>query len=91
MMGPEEEQVSMLKGRFSPKHRQGRRLLLLAMVVFFVVLFVIGIVIGYFVGKNASKCEDNQNPKPTSRLDLERIHQDAVELVSTEHLKDFLK
>lgn len=88
-MGPEEEQVSMLKGRFSPKHRQGRRLLLLAMVVFFVVLFVIGIVIGYFVGKNASKCEDNQNPKPTSRLDL--IHQDAVELVSTEHLKDFLK
>lgn len=91
-MAPEEEQVSMLKGRFSPKYRQGRRLLLLVMVVFFVVLFLIGIVIGYFVGKNASKCEDNQNPKPTSRLlDLERIHQDAVELVSTEHLKDFLK
>ena len=95
MMAPEEEQVSMLKSRFSPKHRQGRRLLLLVTVVFFVVLFVIGIVIGYFTGKNASKCEDNQNPKPASptksRLDLEQIHQDAVELVSTEHLRDFLK
>ena len=88
------EEESMLTSRFSPRHRQGRLLCLLVIVVCFVALFVIGIVIGYFVGKNARKCE-HEHPKLTPpvkrRLDLAQLHKDAVEMVSTEHLRDFLR
>ena len=97
MMTPEDEKESMLSSRFSPKHRQGRRLLLVVVIVCFVILFVIGIVIGYFVGKNAGKCEGNcsatTTPTSTARshLDLAQIHKDAVELVSINQLRDFLK
>ena len=108
MMTPEAEQESMLVKRFSPKHRQGRRLLLIVAVVCFVLLFVVGIVIGYFVGKSAGKCEVNREKStsspekstsspekstssPESKLDLAQAHKDAVELVSTNQLRDFLK
>ena len=100
-MTPEAEQESMLVKRFSPKHRQGRRLLLIVAVVCFVLLFVVGIVIGYFVGKSAGKCEVNREKStsspekstssPESKLDLAQVHKDAVELVSTNQLRDFLK
>lgn len=94
MMTPEAEQESMLVKRFSPKHRQGRRLLLIVAVVCFLLLFVVGIVIGYFVGKSAGKCEVNREKStssPESKLDLPQVHKDAVELVSSNQLRDFLK
>ena len=92
-MTSEAEKESMLASRFSPKHRQGRRLLLVVGVVCFVLLFVIGIVIGYFVGKNAGKCEANRSNSVESHdhLDLAQVYKDAVELVSTNQLRDFLK
>lgn len=93
MMTEEPEKESMLMERFSPKHRQGRRLWLVVAIVCLILFLVIGIVTGYFIGKKAaSKCEARLKPTPqSSQRDLENIHKDAVEMVSTEQLREFLK
>lgn len=94
-MAEEPEKQSMLTERFSPKHRQGRRRLLVAAILCLVLFLVLGIVIGYFVGRKAASTECNARVQPTSskssHVDLEKIHKDAVELVSTKQLRDFLK
>lgn len=94
MMTPETEIESMITSRFLAKHRRGRRLWLVVAVVSFLLMLAIGIVIGYFVGRNAGKCEVNQgrlNPSSRSQLDSGKARKDAVELVCTDHLRDFLR
>lgn len=96
-MTEEFEKESMLIERFSPKHRQGRRLLLVVAIVCLILFLVIGIVMGYFIGRKAAgKCEDRlarlkPTPSQSSHVELEQIHKDAVEMVSTEQLRGFLK
>lgn len=94
MMDKEPEKESMLMERFSPKHRQGRCLLLIVAIACIILFLVIGIVAGYFIGrKAASKCEARLQPTPSqsSHIDLTKIHKDAVDMVSTTKLRDFLK
>ena len=98
MNTPEADKESMLVRGVQPapkpdRQRRRRWLMLLAAILCFVLLFVIGIVVGYFVGRNAGKCEDNhaKTTRLKSELDLARIHKDAVDLVSTNQLRDFLK
>ena len=92
-MVEEVERESMLRERFSPKHRQGRCLLIVA-IACIILFLVIGIVVGYFIGRKAvSKCEARlqSTPSQNSHVDLTKIHKDAVDMVSTTKLRDFLK
>ncbi|XP_078359878.1 glutamate carboxypeptidase 2-like isoform X1 [Oculina patagonica] len=95
MMMEEPEKQTMLTERFSPKHRQGRRRLLVAAILCLVLFLVLGIVIGYFIGRKTAStdCDARVQPTPSqsSHLDLAKIHKDAVEMVSTKQLRDFLK
>lgn len=92
MMVEEAEKESMLTKRFSPKHGQGRCLLLIVAIVCIILFLVIGIVVGYFIGRKAeSRCEARLQPTPSQTTDLTKIHKDAVDMVSTRKLKDFLK
>jgi len=94
MILEEAEKESMLTDRFSPKHRQGRCLLLIVAIVCTVLFLVIGIVVGFFIGKKAvSRCEARLQPTPSkgSHIDLTKIHKDAVDMVSTTQLRDLLR
>ena len=93
-MAEEPEKQSMLTERFSPQHRQGRRRLLVIAVVCVILFLVIGIVMGYFIGRKAAgNCEAKlqQTSTQSSDVHLANIHKDAVEMVSTKQLRDFLK
>ena len=96
MVEEEAEKESMLTKRLSTKHRQGRCLLLVIAIVCLILMLVIGIVVGYFIGRKATeKCEaslqSTSSPRSDRGLDLAQIHKDAVEMVSTNQLRDFLK
>ena len=90
----EAERESMLMEKFSPKHRQGRCLMLIVAIACIILFLVIGIVVGYFIGRKAvSRCEAKLQPTPpqSSHLDLTKIHKDAVDMVSTTQLRDPLR
>lgn len=89
----EAEKESMLTERFSPKHRLGRCLLLVIAIGCIILFLVIGIVAGYFIGRKAvSRCEARRStPSQSSHIDLTKIHKNAVDMVSTAQLRDFLK
>ena len=94
ILGEEAEKESMLTKRFSPKHRQGRCLLLVIAIACIIVFLVIGIVVGYFIGRKAVSCEARLQSTPSQSshdIDLTKIHKDAVDMVSTAQLRDFLK
>ena len=95
MILEEAEKESMLTKRFSPKHRQGRCVLLVIAIACIIVFLVIGIVVGYFIGRKAvSRCEARLQSTPSQSshdIDLTKIHKDAVDMVSTAQLRDFLK
>jgi len=80
-------------GYTSPK----RRCCIIVLIVLSFLAFVgIGIVAGYFIGRNSAKsCEGNgetktPNGKQTQKQ-LDQIYKDAVEMVSTEELRENLK
>lgn len=90
----EAEKESMQTDRFSPKHRQGRCLLLVIAIGCIILFLVIGIVAGYFIGRKAvSRCEARlqSTPSQSSHIDLTKIHKNAVDMVSTAQLRDSLK
>ena len=94
MILEEAEKESMLTERFSPKHRQGRCLLLIVAIACTVLFLVIGIVVGFFIGRKAvSRCEARlqQTPSQSSHIDLTKIHEDAADIVSTTQLRDLLR
>lgn len=77
-------------GYTSPK----RRCCIIVLIVLSLLAFAgIGIVAGYFIGRNSAKsCEDNGDTKtPKTPKQLDQIYKDAVEMVSTEELRDNLK
>lgn len=90
-----EKEESMLMEKFSaPKHRRGRCLLLVIAIACIILFLVIGIVAGYFIGRKAARrCEARlqSTPSQSSHMDLTKIHKDAVDMVSTAQLRDFLK
>lgn len=80
-----------VKGNTSSK----RRCCIIVLIVLIILAFAgIGIVAGYFIGRNSAKsCEDNNktpNGKQTQKQ-LDQIYKDAVEMVSTEELRENLK
>lgn len=94
MILEEAEKESMLTERFSPKHRQSRCLLLVIAIACIILFLVIGIVAGYFIGRKAvGRCEArlHSTPSQSGHMDLTKINKDAVDMVSTAQLRDFLK
>ena len=83
-------------GYTSPK----RRCFIILLIVLGLLAFAaIGIVAGYFIGRNSAKnCEDNGGRKTAndsngkqSQEQLDQIHKDAVEMVSTTELRNNLE
>lgn len=77
-------------GYTSPK----RRCCIIVLIVLGLLAIAgIGIVAGYFIGRNSAKgCEDNGDSKgKQSQKQLDQIYKNAVEMVSTDKLKENLK
>ena len=80
-------------GYVSPK----RRCFIILLIVLGLLAFAgIGIVAGYFIGRNSAKsCEDDDGSKTPngkqSQEQLDQIHKDAVEMVSTKELRNNLE
>ena len=80
-----------VKSYNSPK----RRCCIIVLIALGILAFAgIGIVGGYFIGRNSAKsCEDDgktPNGKQTQKQ-LDQIYKDAVEMVSTDELRENLK
>ena len=71
-----------------------RRCCIIVLIVLSLLVFVgIGIVAGYFIGRNSAKSCEEKPPKGQKQLDpqLDQVYKDAVEIVSTEELRENLK
>ena len=67
-----------------------RRCCIIVLIVLSLLVFVgIGIVAGYFIGRNSAKSCEEKPPKSQKQLD--QVYKDAVEMVSTEELRENLK
>ena len=88
-----EEKDSILVRRTFLGRRRGRFLMLLLLLFFLLLSAGIGVVIGYFIGRKAERCEYVKTASAADKnvLKPEDSRKDAVESVSREHLKDFLK
>ena len=69
-----------------------------SIILIFLVLFGIGILAGYFIGRGGAKsCDDGGKndgcnpPKGLTQEQLEEFHKRAVDMISTEELKNNLK
>lgn len=66
----------------SPKRRV---LIIVGVVLAFLVVAAIGVVVGYFIGRS------DEGKKSQTPMNLENIHKEAVEMVSTDELRSNLK
>ena len=66
----------------SPKRRV---LIIVGVVLAFLVVAAIGVVVGYFIGRS------DGGKKSQTPVNLENIHKEAVEMVSTDELRSNLK
>ena len=92
MLSMEEEKSFVY---ISPKRRC---CFISSIILIFLVLFGIGILAGYFIGRGVAKsCNDGDKndgcnpPKGHTQEQLEEFHKRAVDMISTEELKNNLK
>ena len=73
---------------------RNKRWFILLLVLSLVLTCVLGIVIGYFIGRSVSEkptCEKAPSVLPISEEERKEFHKHAVEQVSTEKLRAYLK